>query len=157
MSIMELGALGEFVGSLVVVVTLIYLARQIRQNTDVTRSAAASELSSSQVAFFMQVAASPDLAKVVKIARQDPGALSEIEIVQYEFHTGAVFSLMEGAYKQFQLGFLRETGWKPYERVIKDFLSNPISHNWWVNSPVVFSPEFEAAAVAVSGVERKTT
>lgn len=33
MSIMELGALGEFVGAIAVVVTLVYLAVQIRQNT----------------------------------------------------------------------------------------------------------------------------
>ena len=35
MTIMELGALGEFVGAIAVVVTLIYLAVQIRQNTRV--------------------------------------------------------------------------------------------------------------------------
>ncbi len=33
MSIMELGALGEFVGAIAVVATLVYLAIQIRQNT----------------------------------------------------------------------------------------------------------------------------
>jgi hypothetical protein len=33
MSIMELGALGEFVGAIGVVLTLAYLAIQIRQNT----------------------------------------------------------------------------------------------------------------------------
>jgi hypothetical protein len=33
MSIVELGALGEFVGAIAVVVTLVYLAIQIRQNT----------------------------------------------------------------------------------------------------------------------------
>jgi len=35
MTIMELGALGEFIGAIAVVVTLIYLAVQIRQNTRV--------------------------------------------------------------------------------------------------------------------------
>ena len=33
MTVVELGSIGEFVGSIVVLVTLIYLARQIRQNT----------------------------------------------------------------------------------------------------------------------------
>jgi hypothetical protein len=39
MSIMELGALGEFFGAIAVVVTLIYLAGQLRQNTKALRSA----------------------------------------------------------------------------------------------------------------------
>jgi hypothetical protein len=33
MSVMELGALREFVGSFVTIATLIYLAAQVRQNT----------------------------------------------------------------------------------------------------------------------------
>jgi hypothetical protein len=33
MTLMELGAIGEFVGAIAVVVTLVYLAIQIRQNT----------------------------------------------------------------------------------------------------------------------------
>jgi hypothetical protein len=33
MTIMELGALGEFLGSIVVIVTVLYLAAQVRQNT----------------------------------------------------------------------------------------------------------------------------
>ena len=39
MSIMELGALGEFVGSILVLATLIYLVIQVRQNTKGINSA----------------------------------------------------------------------------------------------------------------------
>ena len=37
MTIAELGSIGEFVGSIAVLVTLIYLATQIRQNTQSVR------------------------------------------------------------------------------------------------------------------------
>ncbi|MEE8301394.1 MAG: hypothetical protein V3S24_03055 [Candidatus Tectomicrobia bacterium] len=37
MTVMELGAIGEFVGSIAVIGTLIYLALQIRQNTSQQR------------------------------------------------------------------------------------------------------------------------
>jgi hypothetical protein len=37
-SISELGSLGEFISSLIVLVTLIYLAMQIRQNAHATRA-----------------------------------------------------------------------------------------------------------------------
>ena len=36
MSIMELGALGEFIGAIAVVATLAYLALQVRQSSKVT-------------------------------------------------------------------------------------------------------------------------
>ena len=40
MTLTELGALGEFVGGIAVLVTLIYLVVQLRQNTTTTRSSA---------------------------------------------------------------------------------------------------------------------
>ena len=142
--------------SLGVIAGIVFLGVEIQQNTAVTRSAAALDISNASGEFFMRVAENPDLAKVVIVANEDPGALSEVEKVQYMSRTGAVIMLMEGAYKQFQLGFLPEAGWKPYEELIKSFLSNPVSRNWWVNSSTVFSPEFETMVIAVSGLERET-
>jgi hypothetical protein len=139
-----------------VIAGIIFLGIEIRQNTSVTRSAASQEISGAQVDFFMRVAESPDLARVVKVATESPGELSELEVLRYQYVTGAVFMLMEGAYKQYRLGFLPAAGWEPYERLITSFLNNPISRSWWVNSSAVFSPEFEAKVIAVSGVERKT-
>ena len=139
-----------------VIAGIVFLGIEIQQNTSVTRSIAAQEISNTSVEFFMRVAESPDLARVVMVAEKDPGALSELEIVQYAYVTGAIFLLVEGAYKQFQLGFLTETSWKPYEKLIKNILSNPVSRIWWVNGSTVFSPEFETMVIAVSSLERRT-
>lgn len=43
MDIMQLGAIGEFVGSLGVIVTLVYVGIQIRQNTKAIKGGAARE------------------------------------------------------------------------------------------------------------------
>jgi len=144
--------LGANVG---VIAGIVFLGVEIQQNTAVTRSVAAQEISNTSVEYFMRIAENPDLARVVMVANADPGTLSDVEIIQYHYVTGAVFLLLEGAYIQFQLGFLPEASWKPYEKVIKDFLSNPVSRNWWVNGSTVFSPEFETMVIAVSGLERE--
>ncbi len=138
-----------------VIAGIVFLGIEIQQNTAVTRSAASQEISNASVEFFMRVAENSDLARVVMVATEDPSKLSEVEITQYEYLTGAVFMIMEGAYKQYRLGFLPKAGWEPYEELIKGFLSNPISRTWWVNSKTVFSPGFEATVIAVSGLERK--
>ena len=52
MDIQDLGALGELIGSIAVVVTLIYLAKQIRHNTDeteISNSSAFLELQTSLI------------------------------------------------------------------------------------------------------------
>ena len=140
--------------SLGVIAGIVFLGVEIQQNTAVTRSAAAQDISDRSAEFFMRVAENSELARVVKVATENPSELSEIEIVQYRYLTGAIFMLMEGAYKQYQLGFLPAAGWEPYEKLITNFLSNPISRDWWVNSSTVFSPDFEAMVIAVSGLER---
>jgi hypothetical protein len=146
----------SFAANLGVLGGIIFLAIEIQQNTAVTRSMSAHEIADSSLDFFMRVAENPDLAKLVKIANEDPGHLSDVEIVQYQYLTGAVFMLLEGTYKQHQLGFLSDSGWKPYERLIKNFLSNPVSRDWWVAGHTVFSPEFEAMVEEISGIERNT-
>ena len=138
-----------------VIAGIVFLGVEIQQNTAVTRSAAAQEISNASVEFFMRVAENSDLARVIKIANENPSELSEVEIVQFDSVTAAVFMIMEGAYKQYRLGFLPKEGWEPYEKLIKGFLTNPISRTWWVNSSTVFSPEFEAMVIVVSGLERK--
>jgi hypothetical protein len=55
MSISELGSLGEFIGSIAVLVTLVYLAFQLRQNTLSMRS---------QSRYFVLEALNSDLRQV---------------------------------------------------------------------------------------------
>jgi len=133
---------------------IIFLAVEIRQNTAVPQSTTAHEISYSSLDFFMRVAESPDLARVVNSATVDPDNLTDVEATQYSYLTGAVFMILEGAYKKYQLGFLSEPGWEPYERLIKTFLNNPMSRRWWLSGSTVFSPEFEAKVVEISGLER---
>ncbi len=138
-----------------VIVGLVFLALQIRQSTEVARSSVDMEVTTIGADFHLRVAENPALARVVMIGRVDPSALSDEEKVQYEYHATAVFLLMEGAYKQYQRGFLPESGWKPYEDLITYFLANEIILDWWVNGSTVFSPEFEAVVEQVSGVPRR--
>ena len=44
MSIQDLGSIGEFVAAIATILTLLYLALQIRQSTSVARSAATQEV-----------------------------------------------------------------------------------------------------------------
>jgi len=76
MSIMELGALGEFIGSIGVIVTLVYLAVQIRQNTrsiDESRKYAAAQ------AYQARTASSIELIKM-----RDPEVFAKLEGSNYQ-------------------------------------------------------------------------
>ena len=65
MSIMELGALGEFVGSILVLGTLVYLAVQVRQGIAHSRFTTNQAIMGAGHAAWLAVMQSPELATVM--------------------------------------------------------------------------------------------
>ena len=78
-----IGAVGEIVGALVVLVTLVYLAMQIRQNTKSVQ-AAAVDSANSQVSKIREVIfADADVANMYRRGNEDPASLSEDDTIRY--------------------------------------------------------------------------
>ena len=78
MSIMELGALGEFVGSILVLGTLVYLAAQVRQGIAHSRFTTNYAIAGAAHAAWLAVAQSPELAAVMtKLETGEPLVESE--------------------------------------------------------------------------------
>ncbi len=65
MSIMELGALGEFIGSILVLGTLVYLSIQVRQGNAHSRFTTSHAIAGAGHASWLAVAQSPELAAVM--------------------------------------------------------------------------------------------
>jgi len=137
-----------------VIVGLIFLALEIRQNTEVARSAVDLEITMMGTDFHMRVAENPALARAYFIGLRDPDSLSEDERMQLHYLIPAVFLLLEGAHKQYIRGFLPEEGWMPYEGLIAYLLENPLVRDWWVNGSTVFSQDFETVVEDISGISR---
>jgi hypothetical protein len=70
MSLQELGSLGEFVGGIAVLATLIYLAVQVRQGNQLNRSASIRVFMNEYNALLAQ-GLNPELAKVLRRGSQD--------------------------------------------------------------------------------------
>ena len=134
-----------------VIAGIVFLAMEIRQNTEVAVSSAELEVSNLQTEFHLRVAENPSLARLYAIGLQDSQDLTDTEKVQFEYLVAGVFLFMEGAYKQYQRGFLPATGWMPYEDLIDFFLARPLVRNWWFNRSTVFSPEFEEVVSFIAG------
>ena len=149
-----IGAVGELIGAAAVVATLLYLVKQIKQNTEVARSAVDLEITTMGTDFHMRVAENPALARAYYIGLHDPDSLSEDERMQLHYLIPGVFLLFEGAHKQYIRGFLPEEGWLPYEGLISYLLENPIVRDWWVNGSTVFSQDFETVVEDISGISR---
>jgi hypothetical protein len=76
-----LAAIGDLVVALAVVATLIYVAIEIRQNTDGVNTARYESITTGFNDIDCAIVADPDLAQMFNQAMNDPGALTHTEKV----------------------------------------------------------------------------
>jgi len=68
-----MGAIGELVGAVAVVITLIYLAAQIRQNTRSNRNLALQTISNQSADWLCLITQSSEVARIFRAEQQDLG------------------------------------------------------------------------------------
>jgi len=79
MDITTLAAWGEFLGGIAVVVSLIYLASQIRQNSKLLRASTASTTAQIQFGQNGLIVQDPDVARIFTSGLADPESLPEVD------------------------------------------------------------------------------
>ncbi len=121
MSIMELGALGEFFGSIAVVVTLIFLAFQIRQNTKVSRSLSIQQWNLAVTPQYEAVFRDRDLAQLILKAGREYSSLDAVEKLMYRSYLLQSFNNFELLYVQRQQGTVDQ---RFFESKIEIYLQN---------------------------------
>ena len=135
------GALGEWVGALAVLATLVYLAVQIKQNSQSTRANIELEASRQLAQFVSRISADSNLKRIYdEIAESKP--LSFEDERDYLWLVAEFFHSAEGVYIQHVKGFLSEDIWGEYERLLVGFLQSAEAQKWWENSHGPFSEPF---------------
>jgi hypothetical protein len=106
------GAIGEIVGAIAVVATLIYLAGQIRQATHATQAACFQAASALEQEFLLVLGQDPATARTWGTYMfGDPGMLSEGERMQAVFLMGSLIRRLENMYHQHKLGTISDGAW----------------------------------------------
>jgi hypothetical protein len=90
-----IGALGEIVGAMAVVATLLYLSREIRHNARSLSIAALRDTTAQWNQWSDMIASSPDLAEVVAKGNQSIASLTEAESLRYGAYVQAFFDNVE--------------------------------------------------------------
>ncbi len=142
MTIQDLGSIGELVAALATVVTLAYLAIQIRQNTASLRTAAELDLSQQIAMFHARISAQPDLARIWDAAASDFESLGPDEVRRLRWLVAELFLIYEGQYQVFRSGHINEMSWGAKRDVMLGLLENPKISEWWENRMTPFSEEF---------------
>ena len=140
-----LGAVGELVGALAVLITLIYLAHQIRQNTRAVRLESRNTLQQafSHVASLM--ANSPDIAELFLKGCKDYRALSLADRLRFSSVLQNLLFSIELQHMQFKEEVNEVSG---MERIESLFKYTGVQ-DWWGQNKGLFRPTFVGAVESV--------
>ena len=119
MTLADLGNIGEFVGSIAVVASLLFVGLQVRQNTNATRATALQMNADYWLAHF-QMLANKEFGDVYSrgaLGRQD---LDGAEFAQFFFICRATFMGCENQHHQYLSGLLSEDAYRGYEATIRE-------------------------------------
>ncbi len=129
MSLEYLANLAEIVGVVLVVASLIYVAKQLRQNTDAIRAQSRqSVLVASQSELFATLS-EPSIT--LNLAKR--GALSEAEQVKVSSYVFAIFRAREFAWLQHNNGVIDDAQWSTELAVLLFFIDSDRVREWWGN------------------------
>ncbi len=117
------GAIGELVGGVVIVITLIYLAIQIRQNTKNLRSAAIQASHDAVARAVTALAEEPTVAETMQKGINDFSALEPAEKWRFTSLVTALMWTLQNSYLQNREGTLPDYVWKHQRFVARWWLS----------------------------------
>lgn len=139
-TLQALGNFGEFVGALGVVISLVYLAQQMQQNTTSVRAASFNSMVQNSIRLLEHAFRDSEFADFLHRAEQNPEALTPAEMVRWDAYMTAVYRHFGNLVYQYRVGALDLQMWESYERTLEDHLrQTPSWGRWFEANKHVFS------------------
>ena len=117
-----IGAIGEVIGAFAVVITLLYLSVQIRQNTKMMKATSKQQISDATQQITGKMLDEPEVATKLLFSGEE---LVGLEHTKAWLLLRAVIRGYENQIFQYQVGMLDEAEWLDLERVIEQSARMP--------------------------------
>lgn len=125
-----IGAIGEIIGASAVVVSLVYLALQIRSQNIQAKLSALREMSR-ELRATTAMFATHDMSDIFVRANEDYNSLSDAESVQLIVLTTNIFRAWENAFLESRGGNLDEDNWQTLSRDYTQTMGIPCARYIW--------------------------
>ena len=105
-------------GAIAVLLGLVFVAFELRQNTEAVEAATFQALTDASSNYILSIASDPELNRIVTTGHVDPAALNEQEYARYFMVNRSYWVRMQNVYSQWQRGTLSNDDWLLYKSVI---------------------------------------
>ena len=137
-----ISAIGQIVGALAVVISLIYLAREVRSNARATRDASERSMSDRISLIIRQLSSRSEIRELYYRGIHDYESLEGADLVGFGVFMLEMFRSNEELYYQLLEGKLDPRLWSGSEAALRDINAYPGVQAWWRLRSHWFSAEY---------------
>jgi len=123
-----ISAISEIIGAIAVVVSLIYLAGVVKQNTRAVRGSTLDAITAHQQ---FALHWSSELASAFRKSMEAPDTLTFEDSWQLSEWMTSAFVARQNEYHQYRQGLLDESVWESMENIIRFILGSEWALGWW--------------------------
>ena len=142
MTLEDIANIGELIGGVGVLVSLIYLAIQVRQNTLAQRAESRLAATRSWTEWYILGAQDPEIVRIMNEGFLNPSELTSTDRARFLWIFGTIASKMEEMYSQHKVGLIDDSLWNKYRGTLAAYLENPVAKEWWDSGAAPFSDDF---------------
>jgi hypothetical protein len=142
MNLGDLANLGQIIGAIAVVISLFYVAYQIRQNTSAVRSATAQAVHEHFAKWYHLLASDAALSQIATNGLRDYSALSETDKARFIATFMAFLSYSQNAFLKWREKSLSPALWLGWEQLIINLVGAPGGKAFWKERGYLFGDEF---------------
>ena len=125
----NLGNLGDFIGGVGVVITLVYLATQVRQNTRALRLSSIQQIMGTSVSVNEAASSGPLPEILAKLGNKE--RLDDEEFASFLLHIWAMLTHHWQVFHQYQNGMIEREIFDIYMTRLRLTMSSSLSHALW--------------------------
>lgn len=146
MTLQDLGSLGELIGAAGVIASLVYVALQIRNNTNAVVAGTHQALFDSWSGLSSSLTDNPELSSLILKAAAGYEDLAADERMRFEAFATPLLGQFENAYLQHQRGLLPKETWPHWEAYYRDQLAPECFAYYWARCRSGYFPDFQIHA-----------
>ena len=141
----EWAALGEVIGTVAVVISLVFVIVSVKQNTDALQGLNDNALFEQHIELMNLIVADPSMAAIYAKKAGGNEALTDIETVRWQRYQTNLLDIWVMAYTRHQTGLLADEHWEPWDNYFTELFSlgaERMSREQWQQLRFGFETEF---------------
>ena len=138
----EWAHIAEIIGSIVIVLSLVYVAFELGHNTNSLQQSSYQAALETLATGDMMLAENADMHQLVKSAETDPNSISDTEWSRFKHYTMPRIGVWEYSFLGYEAGAIADEHWLAMDGYFGSIYCQPGYERFFSEASIAFAPDF---------------